>query len=181
MKQVLVSYGLCYYRLQTSTIFCLKGFDMQVILLQDIDTLGEKGSVVSVSEGYARNYLFPAKSAVVASAGALKDLERRISQIKAKAEKKHQEYLGHAERINALGSFSIEAHVGESGKLFGTITTKELSKLLQTKTGLDIDRKMLSLDQPIHKVGEYLLTVKFSPKVSAAVSIDVIPFLNPDA
>ena len=151
---------------------------MQVILTKDVDTLGEKGDVLAVSDGYARNFLFPRKAAVVASTGALADRDRRIDQIKAKAEKKHQADLATAEQINSIGSLSIEAHVGESGKLFGAITTKELSKALKEKTGLEIDKKLLSLDQPIHKVGEYLLTIKLSPKVSAAISIDVIPYLN---
>jgi large subunit ribosomal protein L9 len=151
---------------------------VQVILTKDIDTLGEKGDVIAVSDGYARNFLFPRKAALIATTGALADLGRRINQIKAKAEKKHQADLATADQINGIGSLSIEAHVGESGKLFGAITTKELAKALKERTGLDIDKKLLSLDQPIHKVGEYLLTIKLSSKVSAAISIDVIPYLN---
>jgi large subunit ribosomal protein L9 len=151
---------------------------VQVILTKDVETLGERGDVLAVSDGYARNFLFPRKAAVIASPGAMTDLTRRIDQIKAKAEKKHQADMATAEQINNFGSLSIEAHVGENGKLFGAITTKELSKALKEKTGLDIDKKMLSLDQPIHKEGEYLLTIKLSAKVSAAISIDVIPYLN---
>jgi large subunit ribosomal protein L9 len=151
---------------------------VQVILTKDVDSLGEKGDVVAVASGYARNFLFPRNAAIVATTGAMVDLNRRIDQIKAKAEKKHQADLAMAEQINSIGSLSVEAHVGDQGKLFGAITTKELSKAVKDKTGLDIDRKLLSLDQPIHRVGEYLLTIKLSPKVSAAISIDVIPYLH---
>jgi large subunit ribosomal protein L9 len=150
---------------------------VQVILTKDLDALGEKGDVLTVTDGFARNFLFPKKAAVLATGGAMIDLERRIHQIKAKAEKQHQAHIAMSEQINGIGSMSIEAHVGEQGKLFGAITTKELAKALKEKTGLDIDRKALSLDQPIHKVGEYLLSIKLSPKVSAAISIDVIPYL----
>jgi large subunit ribosomal protein L9 len=146
---------------------------MQVILNEDIDSLGSYGDVVEVKDGYYRNYLGPRKLAIFASKGALSDLQRRIDRIRAKAEKKHQEDLAKAAKVNALKLLILEANAGETGKLYGTITTKELTKVLQEKTGFDIERRNVNVDHPINKVGEYMLFVKFSPKVSAQVKLQV--------
>jgi len=146
---------------------------MQVILTKDVDTLGSNGDVINVSDGYARNYLFPKKMAIQASDGAMQDLQRRIDRIRAKAEKKHQEDQKKADKVNAIGLLTLEANAGEGGKLYGTITTKELTKVLQEKTGFDIERRNVNVDHPINKVGEYTVYVKFSPKVSAQVKLEV--------
>ncbi|MDX2084631.1 MAG: 50S ribosomal protein L9 [Candidatus Melainabacteria bacterium] len=147
---------------------------MQLILNRDYDALGEQGDVVNVSDGYARNYLLPQNIAIKATPGALKDLESRREQLRQKAEKKHQESLTRAETLQALGELVIEANAGEAGKLFGSITTKELSQLLLEKTGLEIERRNLSLSQPINRLGEYTLYIKISAKVSAELPLLVI-------
>lgn len=146
---------------------------MQVILTKDVDTLGANGDVVNVSEGYALNYLFPRDFAIRATDGAMEDLQRRISRIRAKAEKKHQEDLAKSEKIQSLGSLTLEANAGDSGKLYGTITTKELAQVVSEKTGLTIERRNLNLDHPINKVGDYTLYVKISARVSAELKISV--------
>jgi large subunit ribosomal protein L9 len=148
---------------------------MEVILMQDVVHLGDKGDRVQVADGYARNFLIPRKLAIFATPGAIQDLNRRLARMRAKAEREHQENLAKAEAVIALQALTLQANAGEGGRLFGAITTKELARVLEEKTGLEIDRKQLTLDNPIHRVGEYLLTVKFSPKVSATVSIDVLP------
>lgn len=148
---------------------------MQVILTKDVDAIGSNGDVVTVSDGYARNFLLPKNLAVQATPGAMADLQRRIARIRAKAEKKHQEDLARAEKINALEVITLEANAGDTGKLYGTITTKELAQILQEKTGLEIERRNLNLDHPINKVGEYALYVKLSAKVSAQVQLKVNP------
>jgi large subunit ribosomal protein L9 len=146
---------------------------MQVILTKDVDTLGSNGDIIEVSDGYYRNYLGPRNMAVIATKGSLADLQRRIDRIRAKAEKKHQEDLAKAEKVNALQLLTLEANAGESGKLYGTITTKELTKVLQEKTGYEIERRNVNVDHPINKVGEYTVYVKFSAKVSAQVKLQV--------
>jgi large subunit ribosomal protein L9 len=146
---------------------------MQVILTKDVDTLGNNGDILEVSDGYYRNYLGPKKMAVVATKGSLADLQRRIDRIRAKAEQKHQEDLSRAEKVNALMQIILEANAGETGKLYGTITTKELTKVLQEKTGFEIERRNVNVDRPINKVGEYDVYVKFSPKVSAHIKLVV--------
>lgn len=146
---------------------------MQVILTKDVDTLGNNGDIIEVSDGYYRNYLGPRNMAVIATKGSLADLQRRIDRIRAKAEKKHQEDLAKAEKVNALQLLTLEANAGDSGKLYGTITTKELTKVLQEKTGYEIERRNVNVDHPINKVGEYTVYVKFSSKVSAQVKLHV--------
>lgn len=146
---------------------------MQVILTKDVDTLGNNGDVIEVSDGYYRNYLGPRNMAVIATKGSLADLQRRIDRIRAKAEKKHQEDLAKAEKVNALELITLEANAGDTGKLYGTITTKELTKVLQEKTGYEIERRNVNVDHPINKVGDYTVYVKFSAKVSAQVKLTV--------
>lgn len=148
---------------------------MQVILTKDVDTLGTSGDVVAVSDGYARNYLFPKHMAIEATDGAMADLNRRIERIRAKAEKKYQDDLARAEKINSLEVITLEANAGDSGKLFGTITTKELTKVLAEKTGLELERKNVNVDNPINRVGEYTVHVKLSARVSAEVKVVVNP------
>ncbi len=146
---------------------------MQVILTKDVDTLGSNGDVVDVSDGYARNYLLPRSMAVQATEGAMQDLQRRIARLRAKQEKKHQEDLAKAEKINKLTLITLEANAGEGGKLYGTITTKQLTEVLQEKTGMPIERRNVNVDRPINKVGDYTVYVKLSPKVSAQVALQV--------
>jgi large subunit ribosomal protein L9 len=146
---------------------------MQVILTKDVETLGDHGEVKEVSDGYARNYLLPQKMAVIATPGALKDRECRIARIQARAEKKHQDDLEKAQKITNLGSITLQANAGEGGKLFGAITTKELAAVLQDKTGMVIERKNISLDHPIHRLGEFTLSIKFSARVSGSVKVIV--------
>jgi large subunit ribosomal protein L9 len=146
---------------------------MKVILTKDVDTLGDNGDLLEVSDGYFRNYLEPKKLAVRATKGSLEDLQRRIDRIRAKAEKKHQEDLAKAEKINALGVITLEANAGETGKLYGTITTKELTKVIQEKTGFEIERRNVNVDKPINKVGDYTVYVKFSARVSGQFQVQV--------
>jgi large subunit ribosomal protein L9 len=144
---------------------------MKVILKKDVADLGEHGALVNVSDGYARNFLLPNGMAVLATKGSLRDLNMQQGRLQQKAEKKHQLDLETAKEIEAVGQLKLAARSGEHGKLFGTVTTRELAKLLTEKTGLSIDRKTLTLDNPINRLGEYKLDVKLSTKVSAKLNI----------
>ena len=146
---------------------------MKVILKKDVQSLGEAGDVVEVKDGYARNYLLPNSLVEAATKGALENRERNIERIKAKAEKLHQEALDKAEKISALEVISIEAKAGESGKLFGAVTTKKLAELLAEKIDFEIDRKNLSLNKPINQVGSYEMLIKLSSKVSTKLAVEV--------
>lgn len=146
---------------------------MQLILKKDVQNVGEAGDLITVKDGYARNYLIPNNLAEIATEGALQARERNIQRIKAKSEKLHKEAVEKAEKIEAIGSIKLSAKAGESGKLFGAITTKKLSEELLAKTGIEIDKKTIILDNPINKVGEFLMTVKLSSKVKAQLQVVV--------
>ena len=146
---------------------------MQVILKKDVQNLGEAGDVISVKDGYARNFLLPQGVAEVATAGALENREKNLARIKAKQEKLHAEAVAKAEQIEKFGKLELSAKAGESGKLFGTITTKKLTEELQAKAGIEVDRKNVSLNAPINKIGEYKMLIKLTSKVKCELAVVV--------
>ena len=146
---------------------------MQVILKKDVQNIGEVGDLVNVKDGYARNFLIPNSLAEIATAGALAQRERNIARIKAKAEKLHQEALKNKEEIEKIATIELSAKAGESGKLFGTITTKKLSEELLAKCGIEIDKKSIILDKPINHIGNFKMTIKLSSKVKAQLDVVV--------
>ena len=146
---------------------------MQVILKKDVQNLGEAGDLVTVKDGYARNFLIPKNFAEVATEGALKNREQNIARIKAKQEKLHQEALAKAAEIEKLGQLELSAKAGESGKLFGTITTKRLCEELKEKANIEVDKKTVSLNAPINKVGEFTMLIKLTSKVRTELKVVV--------
>ena len=146
---------------------------MQVILKKDVQNLGEAGELVNVKDGYARNFLIPKNFAEVATEGALKNREQNIARIKAKQEKLHQEALAKAAEIEKLGQIELSAKAGESGKLFGTITTKKLCEELKEKANIEVDRKTVSLNAPINKIGEFTMLIKLTSKVKTELKVVV--------
>ena len=146
---------------------------MQVILKKDVQNLGEAGELVSVKDGYARNFLIPKNFAEVATEGALKNREQNLARIQAKQEKLHQEALAKAAEIEKLGQIELSAKAGESGKLFGTITTKKLCEELKEKANIEVDKKKVSLSAPINKVGEFTMLIKLTSKVKTELKVVV--------
>ena len=146
---------------------------MQVILKKDVQNLGEAGELVNVKDGYARNFLIPKNFAEVATEGALKNREQNLARIQAKQEKLHQEALAKAAEIEKLGQIELSAKAGESGKLFGTITTKKLCEELKEKANIEVDRKTVSLNAPINKVGEFTKLIKLTSKVRTELKVVV--------
>ena len=146
---------------------------MQVILKKDVQNLGEAGELVNVKDGYARNFLIPKNFAEIATEGALKNREQNLARIQAKQEKLHQEALAKAAEIEKLGQIELSAKAGESGKLFGTITTKKLCEELKEKANIEVDRKTVSLNSPINKVGEFTMLIKLTSKVRTELKVVV--------
>ena len=146
---------------------------MQVILKKDVQNLGEAGELVNVKDGYARNFLIPKNFAEIATEGALKNREQNLARIQAKQEKLHQEALAKAAEIEKLGQIELSAKAGESGKLFGTITTKKLCEELKEKANIEVDRKTVSLNAPINKIGEFTMLIKLTSKVRTELKIVV--------
>jgi large subunit ribosomal protein L9 len=146
---------------------------MQVILKKEVQNLGEVGDVVNVKDGYARNFLLANGSAEIATPGALANREKNMARIQAKQEKLHQEALAKAEEIKKFGKLELSAKAGESGKLFGTITTKKLTEELSAKAGIEVDKKSVSLNAPINKIGDYTMLIKLTSKVKCELAISV--------
>ena len=146
---------------------------MQVILKKDVQNIGEAGDLVNVKDGYARNFLIPKNFAEIATEGALKNREQNLARIQAKQEKLHQEALAKAAEIEKLGQIELSAKAGESGKLFGTITTKKLCEELIEKANIEIDRKTVSLNAPINKIGEFTMLIKLTSKVKTELKVVV--------
>ena len=146
---------------------------MQVILKKDIQNVGEAGEIVNVKDGYARNFLLPKNFAELATKGALDNREKNLARLQAKQEKLHNEALEKAKEIEKIATLELSAKAGESGKLFGTITTKKLCEELKEKSGIELDRKMVSLNAPINKIGEYKMLIKLTSKVKTELAVVV--------
>ena len=146
---------------------------MEVILKKDVQNIGEAGEIVNVKDGYARNFLLPQNMAEVATKGAKENREKNLARIKAKQEKLHAEALETAKKIEEIGVLEFSAKAGESGKLFGAITTKRIAEEIQAKAGIEVDRKTITLDAPINKLGKFNMQIKLTSKVKAELSIKV--------
>lgn len=145
---------------------------MKLILLEDVKSVGKKGDLVNASEGYAKNFLLPKKLAVEATKSNLNDYE-----LKQKADaKRRQEELEKAQEVAAALKdkvVTIKVKTGGNGKLFGSVTNKEVAEAIVEQTKLDIDKKKVSIGDPIKMVGERTAVVKLHPKVSAEVTIKI--------
>lgn len=145
---------------------------MKVILKEDLKSLGKMGSVVNVSDGYARNFLIPKKIAVEANIRNVKSLEHEKKQIKERAVKLSREAQGLSERLASV-RLTLSAKAGEEERLFGSITTMDIAEALK-KEGFDIDRKRIVLDEPIKRLGDYTVAVKISPDITGRLSLQIV-------
>ncbi|MEI7474984.1 MAG: 50S ribosomal protein L9 [bacterium] len=147
---------------------------MKVILKKDVQSLGETGDIVEVKDGYARNFLLPSSLAEIATEGSLQNRDKNLARIKAKAEKLHQEAMETAEKIKSLEVLTIATKAGENGKLFGAITTRRLADEIKEITSIEVDRRNISLNNPINHVGEYTMLIKLTSKVEAQLPVVII-------
>jgi large subunit ribosomal protein L9 len=147
----------------------LEGVGMKVILKEDVETLGRMGDVVTVSDGYARNFLIPKKKAVEATTKSVKALEHEKRLIADQARKIKKEYEAVAERINGA-AITIAVQVGEEGKLFGSVTNKDIAEAL-SKEGIEIDKRKIQLDDPLKEIGTFKIPVQVYHDVKAHVKL----------
>ena len=143
---------------------------MKVILLQDVKGTGKKDDVVNVSDGYARNFLLPKKLAVEASASAMNDIKNRerAKEHRIQEEKKAAQAL--ADKLNGT-TVKLFAKAGNSGKLFGSITAKEVAELISKQAGVEIDKRKVSLNGDIKSFGTYECEVKLYTGISAKMFV----------
>lgn len=145
---------------------------MKVILLQDVKTLGKKGDVVNVSDGYARNMILPKKLGIEATPKNLNDLKLQNQH----ADKVAAEQLAAAQQLaKELEDMQVEVKIraGEGGRTFGSVSTKEISAAAKEQLKLDLDKKKLSLDEPIKALGTYEVKVKLHAKVTGILRVKV--------
>ena len=145
---------------------------MQIILTQDVANLGAAGELVWVRPGYGRNYLVPKGMAVSATAANVHRLEHEKRVIAKKVAKEKAGAEGLAERINTV-TLQFDRQVGEDDKLFGSVTSRDISEQLK-KTGIEIDHRWVVMDQPIKALGKYEVTVKLASGVQALVKFFVV-------
>ncbi len=145
---------------------------MKVLLQADVESLGNAGEIVNVSDGYARNFLIPRKLAVVADEKNLRVFEhlKRQTEEKVKKIKKQAESL--AEKLSNL-TLTIAAKAGEEGKLFGSITSINIAEELK-KEGFNIDRKKILLEQPLKMIGNYEVKIKMEGNITANLKIAIV-------
>jgi large subunit ribosomal protein L9 len=148
---------------------------MEIILNKAVENVGFQGDLLNVADGYARNYLFPRNLAVPASAGAKKDLLSKQAQQKQQAQKRYEADLAIASKLKAISPLVVEASVGDDGKLFGTITPKEVARLLEEKSGITLDRKNLTIGRALNRVGSYDVEYRLSSLVKVALIIEIAP------
>ena len=142
---------------------------MKVILLADVKGVGKKDQTINASEGYVKNFLFPRKLAVEANSGNLKKLD---NQKKAERQEELDAAKALGEKI-AEQKVVIKVKTGDNGKLFGAVTNKEIAVALKEQTGLAVDKKKISLNDPIKAIGEKEVTVKLHPKVSVKLKVEI--------
>lgn len=145
---------------------------MKIILLEDVKSLGKKGQIIEASDGYARNYILPKKLGVEATNKNLNDL---------KLQKANEEKIA-KEQLEAAKEFAKEMETkevivkmkgGEGGKVFGSVSTKEIAQAAKDQCGMTVDKKKIQLSEPIKSFGVYEVTVKLHPQVSGKLKVKV--------
>ena len=145
---------------------------MKVILIEDVKSLGKKGQMVNVSDGYARNMLFPKKLGIEATPKNINDLKLQ----KAHEEKVAQENLEAAKAFKAeleTKQVTVSIKVGDNGRTFGSVSTKEIAEAAKAQLGYDIDKKKMQLPNPIKVVGTTMVPIKLHPKVTSELKVIV--------
>ncbi len=144
---------------------------MQIILQEDVEKLGSRGEVVTVAEGYARNYLLPRKLALPASAGNLKRLEKIRTVLAKKTANERDVAHKQAEGLNAV-TLTLTRKAGESDQLFGSVTSADLAEALAAQ-GHKVDKRQIQLAEPIKVIGEYQVPLKLHREVTAEIKVIV--------
>ena len=147
---------------------------MRIILLQPVEKLGVPGDVVTVADGYARNFLIPRGMATRAVKGAVRHADRVRRGHDERVRKELGEARARAERLSAR-PLRIPARAGGEGRLFGSITVADVARALEAASGETIDRRRVNLSEPIRSLGTHEATVHVHPEVDARVTVEVVP------
>ena len=147
---------------------------MRIVLRDDIDNVGKKGDIIDVADGFARNYLIPKGKAIAATKGvqAQADAMRRSRDKKDQSDRESAEVVA---RTLVPTVIAITAKAGAEGKLFGSVTTADLTEAVLAQTGVELDRRRIHLDEPIRSVGTHEIPVKLHADVEFRLTVEVAP------
>lgn len=146
---------------------------MKVILLQDVKSLGKKDDIVEVSEGYARNFIIPKKLGVEANGKNLNDIKLKKANEEKQAAQRLDEAKEYAKVIESK-TVVVKIKVGEGGKIFGSVSSKEIATEAKAQHGMELDKKKIQLSEPIKALGTVKVPVKLHPQVSAELTVRVV-------
>ncbi|MBY6278564.1 50S ribosomal protein L9 [Symbiobacterium thermophilum] len=147
---------------------------MKVILKADVKGTGKKGQTVEVADGYARNYLIPRGLAVAASEGALRSIEAERKAQKAKLERQIAELTALRDELDGQ-TIQLPAKCGEAGRLFGSVTNKDVADAIARHIGKPFDRKLVDLSTPIKTLGVHSVTLRFGHNITGKVNVEIVP------
>ena len=145
---------------------------MKVILLQDVKSQGKKDQIIEVADGYARNFLFPKKLAAEATADVINSRKIADAAAARRAELEKKAALELKKKMESM-SVTIKAKAGTGGRLFGAITTKEISDALKEQHGFEVEKNKITIENPIKAFGTYSVKVKLYPEISGALTVKV--------
>ena len=143
---------------------------MKVILTQDVKGQGKKDQVVDVSDGYARNFLFPKKLAIVADAKAMNELKNKEASHQHKVELERADARALAEKLSAI-TLKLVCKSGSDGRLYGAVTAKDVADALEKNYGISVDKRKITIPEPIKSYGKYNLDVKLYTDVSGKINL----------
>ncbi len=146
---------------------------MEVILIQDVDNLGAKNDVVKVRNGYARNYLLPRQLAVENNPGNRKQLEERLKQLKKREEQMLAGINSVIEKLKEA-PLKVGAKTGTSGKIFGSVTSLQISRAIREQRGYEIDRKKIQITDEVKELGNYKATIEFGNGQNTEIEFEVV-------
>ena len=147
---------------------------MKVILLQDVKNMGKRDDVINVSDGYARNFLFPQKLAMEAKPGAMKEVERKRAAEAAREAERKAEAEAKAAMLRDKG-VTLPVKCGDKGRLYGSVTTAEIAAVLEKQYGIKVDKKKIELSEPIKQVGDVNMSVWLYSGITTNMVVHVVP------
>ena len=145
---------------------------MKVILIEDVKSLGKKGEIVEVNDGYARNFILAKKLGLEATPKNLNDLKLKKANEEKVAQEQHAEAVAFAEQLSKM-QVVLQIKAGEGGRTFGSVSTKEIAQAAQEQLGVELDKKKMQLPNPIKSVGTHMVPIRLHPKVTAELKVIV--------
>jgi large subunit ribosomal protein L9 len=146
---------------------------LKVILLDDVKGVGKKGQICEVADGHARNFLLPRKLAVEATAGKIQELAQKKASEEKRKEKEKQMAQILAQKLDKL-VVAVSTKTGEGGRLFGSVTNKEIAETLKKNHGIDLDRRKIEVKEPIKALGSYVVQVKLYPDITSKLQVQIV-------